>query len=43
LWNDEALREVCDIESEEKPDHPSQLTRFRNRAGARTLLNIVIC
>jgi transposase len=31
LWNDEALREICDIEDHEKPYHPSQLTRFRNR------------
>jgi hypothetical protein len=28
LWNDEALREICDIEAQEKPYHPSQLTRF---------------
>jgi len=33
LWNDEALREICDIEEHEKPYHPSQLTRFRNRVG----------
>jgi len=23
LWNDEALREICDIEEHEKPYHPS--------------------
>ena len=33
LWNDEALREICDIEEKEKPYHPSQLTRFRNKVG----------
>jgi transposase len=33
LWYDEDLREVCDIETGEKPYHPSQLTRFRNRIG----------
>jgi hypothetical protein len=37
LWNDEALREVCDIEAQEKPYHPSQLTRFRNRVGVERL------
>ena len=37
LWNDEALREICDIEEHEKPIHPSQLTRFRNRVGPERL------
>ena len=37
LWNDQALREICDIESELQPYHPSQLTRFRNRIGAESL------
>jgi transposase len=37
LWNDEALREICDIEEHEKPYHPSQLTRFRNRVGPERL------
>lgn len=37
LWNDEALREICDIEEREKPYHPSQLTRFRNRVGTERL------
>jgi transposase len=37
LWNDEALREICDIEEHEKPYHPSQLTRFRNRVGPEKL------
>jgi len=41
LWNDEALREVCNIEAEEKPYHPSQLTRFRNRVGAERLESIM--
>ena len=37
LWIDETLREICDIEAEEKPYHPSQLTRFRNRVGVKRL------
>lgn len=37
LWNDEDLREICDIEEHEKPYHPSQLTRFRNRVGPEKL------
>jgi len=37
LWNDEALREICDIEDREKPYHPSQLTRFRNCVGPERL------
>jgi transposase len=41
LWDDEALREVCDIEAEEKPYHPSQLTRFRNRVGVEKLESIM--
>jgi len=41
LWNDEALREVCDIEAEEKPYNPSQLTRFRNRVGVERLESIM--
>jgi transposase len=41
LWNDEALREICDIEEHEKPYHPSQLTRFRNRVGPERLEGIM--
>ena len=41
LWNDQALREVCDIEAAEKPYHPSQLTRFRNRVGVERLESIM--
>jgi transposase len=37
LWNDEELRTICDIEGREKPYHPSQLTRFRNRVGPERL------
>ena len=37
LWNDEALREICDIEEHEKPYHPSQHTRFRNRVRPERL------
>ena len=41
LWNDEALREICDIDEYEKPYHPSQLTRFRNRVGPERLEDIM--
>jgi transposase len=41
LWNDEALREICNIEKHEKPYHPSQLTRFRNRVGPERLEGIM--
>ena len=41
LWNDEALREICDIEDHEKPYHPSQLTRFRNKVGPERLEDIM--
>jgi len=41
LWNDEALREICLIEEREKPYHPSQLTRFRNRVGPERLKDIM--
>jgi len=41
LWNDEALREICDIEEKEKPYHPSQLTRFRNKVGPERLEDIM--
>jgi hypothetical protein len=37
LWNDESLRMICDIEEHEKPYHPSQLIRFRNRVGPERL------
>jgi len=41
LWNDEALREICDIEEHEKPYHPTQLTRFRNKVGPERLEGIM--
>jgi transposase len=41
LWKDDDLRELCDIEAEEKPYHPSQLTRFRNRIGIERLERIM--
>ena len=41
LWNDEALREICDIEEHEKPYHPSQLTRFRDKVGPERLEGIM--
>ena len=41
LWIDQTLREICDIEAEEKPYHPSQLTRFRNRVGVQRLESIM--
>lgn len=33
LWNDENLRTICDIEPREKPYHPSQMTRFRDKVA----------
>jgi transposase len=41
LWNDEALRMICDIEEREKPYHPSQMTRFRDRVGPERLEEIM--
>ena len=41
LWNDEALRIICDIEEKEKPYHPSQITRFRNKVGPKRLTDIM--
>ena len=41
LWNDEALRSICDIEEREKPYHPSQMTRFRDRVGPEMLEEIM--
>lgn len=41
LWNDLDLREICDIEAEQKPYHPTQLTRFSNRVGIEKLEKIM--
>jgi hypothetical protein len=41
LWYDQDLREICDIEAEQKPYHPSQMTRFRNRIGIERLERIM--
>jgi transposase len=41
LWNDPELGMICDIEAEQKPYHPSQLTRFRNRVGPERLERIM--
>ncbi len=41
LWYDQDLREVCDIEAEQKPYHPTQITRFRNRIGVTRLERIM--
>ncbi len=41
LWYDQDLREVCDIEAEQKPYHPTQMTRFRNRIGVARLERIM--
>jgi len=41
LWKDENLRELCDIEAEEKPYHPSQLSRFKRRLGVGKLQRIM--
>jgi len=41
LWNDESLRNISNIEQHEKPYHPSQLSRFRNRVGPDRLGGIM--
>ena len=41
LWADPDLREICDIEAEQKTYHPTQLTRFRNRVGVERLEKIM--
>jgi IS5 family transposase len=41
LWNDPEMRMICDIEAEQKPFHPSHLTRFRNRIGTKRLERIM--
>jgi transposase len=41
LWKDDNLRELCDIETEENPYHPSQLSRFKKRVGTRRLQRIM--
>ena len=41
LWKDDNLRELCDIEAEENPYHPSQLSRFKKRVGTRRLQRIM--
>jgi transposase len=41
LWKDDNLRELCDIEAEQNPYHPSQLSRFKKRVGPRRLQRIM--
>jgi transposase len=41
LWKDENLRELCDIETEQNPYHPTQLSRFKTRIGNRRLRRIM--
>jgi transposase len=41
LWKDENLRELCDVEAEQKPYHSSQLSRFKKRVGHRRLQKIM--
>jgi transposase len=41
LWKDDNLRELCDIEAEQNPYHPSQLSRFKKRVGNRRLQKIM--
>jgi transposase len=41
LWSDPEMRIVCDLEAEQKPYHPTQLTRFRNRIGTKRLERIM--
>jgi len=38
---DDDLRELCDVEAEQNPYHPSQLSRFKKRVGARRLQRIL--
>ena len=40
LWNDEELRNICEIE-EERLYPPSQLTRFRSRVGPERLEDVM--
>jgi transposase len=41
LWKDDNLRELCNIETEENPYHPSQLSRFKKRVGPGRLQRIM--
>jgi transposase len=41
MWKDDDIRELCDLEAEEKPYHPSQLTGFRRRVGTERLERIM--
>ena len=41
LWKDDNLRELCDIEAEQRPYHPSQLSRFKKRVGTKRLQKIM--
>jgi transposase len=41
LWKDDNLREICDIEADERPYHPTQLSRFKKRVGPRRLQRIM--
>jgi len=41
LWRDPKLRRICDIEGHEKPYHPSQLCRFRQRIGPDRLERLI--
>ena len=41
FWSDSKLRELWDIEDYEKPYHPSQLTRFRQRLGPEMLESLM--
>jgi hypothetical protein len=37
LWKEDNLRELCDIEAEQKSYNPSQLSKFKKRVGCRKL------
>ena len=41
LWTDDNLRMLCDVEAEQNPYYPSQLSRFKKRVGARRLQRIM--
>jgi transposase len=41
MWKDGDLCELYDIEAEQNPYHPSQLSRFKKRVGTRRLQRIM--
>ena len=41
LWKDDNLSELCDIEAQQNPYNPSQLSRFKKRVETRRLQRIM--